>query len=601
LKILNQPALWVAVVSGVLGFRAGYLNFPDWQVAVETAQVTAGLVSYPADNPTFIYHVKLWTLLHQALALALRAGAGEIRLSLVVSGVVGMLSFQAIALAVYAVGRQALLAIAAGFVIFLGAATDFGVTYPVLLLGTPHTYGSAGLALVVIVAALFGAGALRAGAFLLGVAPAVHPSLGAWLFVLIGITGAWDWWSRRTGAAAEREAAALWTAGRWFAAGCVVTAISLGVHLLSMPDLPPADSADASRYIAAFFESWDGHRQPVNFGAPGVLLNGLAAVLALCWLTVFGRDLSRGRAFLLRFILVCSAVSVGFGMISHLPADSLPLPLMILMPTRLLNINLLLFPALVFGLFVMYRHTIWAAIALPVLTAAIAIGDRSYVWREIADRHPGWVHRLDLPRPDTLLTLELAAVAVVLCVAMARLVHSGVLKPRAGRTATRASLVVTLGILVWAAGSLAPLRRPTQVIFRDRTNSSFFYFVGQHPGMLLTGGNLYLVQLRTRRPVLLNGGGLDGLAYAMESASGMSKILSDVYGVDLLNPPAEARGIGAVPNEANRVVWEGYTRERWRTIRQAYGVTQVFTYRGWTLDLPVAASDASGLLYDIPE
>ena len=58
-------ARWVLLISGMLGFRVGMIGFPDWQVAVETSQVVAGLVDYPAGNPFFIYHTKLWTILHQ--------------------------------------------------------------------------------------------------------------------------------------------------------------------------------------------------------------------------------------------------------------------------------------------------------------------------------------------------------------------------------------------------------------------------------------------------------------------------------------------------------------------------------------------------------
>jgi hypothetical protein len=55
----------VLIASGVLGFRVGYVGFPTWHVAVQTAQVLAGLVTYPPDNPFYIYHARLWTLLHQ--------------------------------------------------------------------------------------------------------------------------------------------------------------------------------------------------------------------------------------------------------------------------------------------------------------------------------------------------------------------------------------------------------------------------------------------------------------------------------------------------------------------------------------------------------
>jgi hypothetical protein len=145
-----------------------------------------------------------------------------------------------------------------------------------------------------------------------------------------------------------------------------------------------------------------------------------------------------------------------------------------------------------------------------------------------------------------------------------------------------------------------PVERPTQFIFRDRTNTPIFMLAAQEPGLLLTGGNFFLAQLRTRRPVLLSGGGLDGLAYATESAVAMADILRDVYGVDLLDPPEEARHSGTIPNRASKAVWERYTRDRWRAIGQRYGVTQVMTYPDWTLDLPIAARDGDCILYNIP-
>ena len=166
-------------ISGALGFVVVAFGFPDWQVAVETAQVTAGIVEYPAGNPFYIYHLKLWTILHQASAVLLLAGVSEITQSVVMSGVMGMVTFQALAMAVYALSRDGVLAITSVIVIIVSNTANIGVTYPIALLGTSHTYGMFGLALVVLVGALLGAGEYGLGLFLLGVAPAVHPSLGS--------------------------------------------------------------------------------------------------------------------------------------------------------------------------------------------------------------------------------------------------------------------------------------------------------------------------------------------------------------------------------------------------------------------------------------
>jgi hypothetical protein len=138
-------------------------------------------------------------------------------------------------------------------------------------------------------------------------------------------------------------------------------------------------------------------------------------------------------------------------------------------------------------------------------------------------------------------------------------------------------------------------------VYRDRTNSPAFAQVAEGSGLLLTGGDLHLVQLRTRRPVLLDGGGLDGLPYALEAGALFERILRDAYDIDLLNPPEEARGKGAIPNGVNQAAWEHFSLERWRRIRQTYRVTQVMTDPRWTLALPVAARDPAFTLYDIPD
>ncbi|MBI3261696.1 MAG: hypothetical protein HYZ58_00925, partial [Acidobacteria bacterium] len=126
--IFGHRALWVLAISGILGFWIG-IKFPGWQVAVESAQVIAGIVRYPAGNPFYIYHTKLWTLLNQVCALFLLSGVPEITLSKVLSGVLGMLTFQGWALVVYALSWDAFLAVGSTFVIFLSRAAQFGVVY----------------------------------------------------------------------------------------------------------------------------------------------------------------------------------------------------------------------------------------------------------------------------------------------------------------------------------------------------------------------------------------------------------------------------------------------------------------------------------------
>jgi hypothetical protein len=109
-----------------------------------------------------------------------------------------------------------------------------------------------------------------------------------------------------------------------------------------------------------------------------------------------------------------------------------------------------------------------------------------------------------------------------------------------------------------------------------------------------------MVQLRTRRPVLVDGGGLDGLPYSLEMGPALERILHDVYAIDFFNPPAEARHTGVIPAGHTRTVWEGYSRDRWGEIGRQYRVTGVLTNGDWRLDLPLLADNGDFRLYSIP-
>jgi uncharacterized protein YneF (UPF0154 family) len=581
----GRVLLW----SGLLGFALGAL-FAGWQVVVETGQVIAGLVRYPVDNPFFIYHVKIWSLLNQMSGLFLRLGVSEIALSVIVSGLLGLLSFQALSLVVYVLSRDAFVAIGAAFVIFLGGATNYGVVYPIALLGTEHTYGVVGLAWVVLVPALFGAGRPRAAGFLLGLAPAVHPSLGVWLGVLLGLAGLWN----------RRQA---WTLVRpglgYFLAGGAFTALSLAVQFALQPPLPHVDAAESARYLDAFVGFWDGHRAPVDFARAGIVLNIGALVVSVVWLIGGGRVKARGSdpvVLLLRFIAVTAAASLALAFVSHLPPSAVPTPLLVLMPSRLLNINVMMGAALLFGL-LGRRPGMWRHGAIIATTLVLLFSSRSTMWQFFEPGGSRTVAKLGLPLFVVLLVVGAAVVGLYVArryVARTELRSA----PRTARAAVIALMAAAMALSFLTA--IERDRAERDRILHDRTNDRLFGFAARESGFLLTGGDLHLIQLRSRRPVLLDGGGLDALPYALEAAPAMDRILRDVYGVDLFHPPEEARGQGKVPLEANRTVWEGNSPARWQEIGRTYGVTQVMTPGDWHLELPMVVAGQGIVLYTIP-
>jgi hypothetical protein len=162
-------------------------------------------------------------------------------------------------------------------------------------------------------------------------------------------------------------------------------------------------------------------------------------------------------------------------------------------------------------------------------------------------------------------------------------------------------LVCLAGAAVSAAGAWRIHVARSDGYFADWRSSPVFAAAARGEGPLLVGGDLFLIQLRTRRPVLIDPATLDTMPYAIEAAPRLDHILRDVYGVSLFNPPDEARGRGTVPPRANRAVWERYEPARWVEIRRDYGVTQVVTPTGWRLQLPFVAESKELKLYAIPQ
>jgi hypothetical protein len=603
-----NAAVWVLVLSGILGFRVGMIGYPEWQVAVETAQVIAGFVDYPVNNPFFIYHTKLWTSMHQILAVALLAGATEITLSLAVSGVMGMLTFQALAMFVYALSRDALLSIGAAALIFFSRSAEYGVVYPIFLVGTEHTYGAIGLSLSVLIAGLFGAGWYRTGAMLLGVAPCIHPSLGVWTGAIVACAVISDFRTLRRH---------LRPALPWLLAGCGVTLASLLIQATLIYDTPVGMARLSPADLSAFVTRWDGHRAAVDIWHNGVMLNVASAAVAITWLvmvrlkpdTTNASAVPRSSELLLRISAAGSLLAVALIPLSWIPPEQLPTALLVLMPGRYLNFGAMTVVALVIGLLAS-RRELWSRVTLLFVSLGLLVGDRSMLWEFLEHHHH--VQYQSSIRPLSIIWI--ATLAVIAGAAWSRWQQGppegkdGPPKanhgpPKGGHYgwgfATYAIAIAMLGLVVLMTMHQHADRSGDH--FADRTSDVFFGEVAAQSGVLLVAGDLHLIQLRTRRPVLVDSGALDTVMYSLETGAAMQEILREAYGLDLHNPPPEAIGAGRIPPQSHRASWEGYSLEKWREIRRRFGVTQVLTYADWRLELLPVSQSRRLLLYDIPD
>ena len=578
------------LASGAIGFHLGYTRFPDWQGPVETAQVLSGVVSYPHETPFYVYHVKLWTLLHQVCALFLFAGISEIALSRILSGVMGMLSFQALAMFTFAFSGLTMTAIGAAVLIFVSQVTDVGAVYPIFLMGVPYTYGVIGLSLVVLIVALIGADLSRAGACLLGLVPAVHPSLGFWLWVAIGATLVVDRRMRET----------LWSVRVPLVAGASVTAASLALHLVMASGVPSQPVETGRTYFDAFVAFFDSHRRPIAVAEAAVLLNVASLVVSSAWLRWFQYEVTAPAALLLRFVQVNAVISLALVPLSWVQPTRLPATLLMLMPGRVLNLNAMIFAALILGLLGSSR-ALWRSVMMLLLSVGLLAGPASMFWRLFPARKPASIVTV-----QTHWIVFAVAAALIAGAAVDRWRSRQVADrpgPRSERRDARLKVlrIATLGLFLVASIVAYQVPEPRQYIFIDRTNNNLLAAVSRSPGVLLTAGDIYQMQLRTRRPQLIDVGALDTLAYTPQTGPLMYKILRDIYGIDLFNPPPELRGYGHLRAVFHRERWQRYTVEDWRQISRNYHVTQVLTGSDMQLNLPIVAGDRRFLLYAIPK
>jgi hypothetical protein len=357
-------ALTVMLLSGLAGAYLGLTS--EWQIAVESAQVLAGTVDYPVDNPFFMYHVKSWTLLHQLPAVLLACGASERTLSLLLAALTGALSFQAIALCTFAFSRDRLLACVVPLACYVtNACRDLESVHQLRLLSREHwsIYGVFGTAYVLYAWSLAGVGFYRAGALLIGLAPAVHPVLGAWCLGIGGFALALRW--HREPALARREWQPL-------AAGLLLTAVSQAVHLYLARGLPVVDAALANRLVAAFAQSWDNHRVAVPWTHPVMIAAACSTAASAIWLRYGAATLAPPTIVLLR----CLAISSPLGLLLSLLTqwqDQLPLPLVMAMPGRFNDLVAVAFPAIVLGLLARQRGNLLLHAMFSLLLVYLAL------------------------------------------------------------------------------------------------------------------------------------------------------------------------------------------------------------------------------------
>ncbi len=537
------------------------------------------------------------------------------------------LAFVALTAFAHGFGADDRLALATPFVVGVLQPASWEFWYPILLLGHGHTYGMAGLSWLVLACGVLASGRWSLAAFLIGVGPAVHASLGAWLGLFALLGGLAQFSDVRPHLAAILRGGIL---------GVSIAALSLGAHLLGQAPSPSVDPATASLYLDAFVRLWDTHRVPGDVTGFGGLLVVVGISLAITLLRCARREIGAGAAVVLRIYVACGVLGIALALMQRMvPEDVLPNSLLIAMPARLLNLPALAYVPLVIGVLCRYRGD-WLARALLVLLVGaaalrsnfnlgplyalpfIGIGTIGVIARHA--EKPGAVRiavfgmlafaglRATLPSLP-LGFRDLAAVWALLALAILLFFTARertALRPLTERLRARPLL---LAVPLWLAIAGILLVTATTVVrgferrlgrTRDYSNDRVLAAASERTGLLLVAPRITTPQLITRRPVLLDPGALDMLPYALAGGPAVERSLRIGYGVDFFAPPHIALHSAVLPGEFVQPIWEARGSAEWNEVAAALDVTDVLVPATWTLHgVPEIARNPVYALYQI--
>ena len=582
--------------SAMVGGLIGGLVQPFWTHNVESAQVVAGVVQLPQDNPMLLVHTRVYSALIQGAAVLLRLGMSEWGVSVVSSMLEGSLAFAAVAACALSVSGRPLVSLLTP-TLFLawgeraGQATTYagmfnGHTYPVHFPTTSSVYGHVGLYLVLLIFSLAALGKIRIAAVMAGLAPAIHPTLAAacWLGLAFAIGS--DWPAVR---AAVRRAAP------YFLGGLLVFAVSLGWHLAE-GYFPSAGGLAGHRPLTdAFATYWMDHQvrrlSELRMLEVDLYLVLLATVLLRRWPSELPRD---GR-LLVKALLAITLIGGAYTIVAAAFSAAMSPLLRTLLITRWLNLNSVALPALVLGLLGLCacrRANRTAAIALVTASALVAVditGWTSVYAYASEARTLGGVTVAGLIRSLCLPALVFACAWVIGTPARPTpLLRLGALWQRTLRVSLA---LVIAGVLVRQAAALDRERvmgedADTPIMARARTGT----------GLLLVGYDLDVdaVQERTRRGVLRDLHQVSP-SYVPEAAEAFEHLLQRVYGLSLL----DQRGMDALHSTAPN--WQARTLVEWQVLRAEFDITEVLVARGTVLQLPQVMNSDRLTLFGIPE
>lgn len=567
--IFRNPLSSIVLFAGAAGFLLGAAAYPTWQHAVEGAQVVAGIVDHRLPSPFIMYQVNLWTISHQILAVFLKLGLSEQLLSWFVSGGLGCISFIALGALAYAFSKNTLFSFAFPFWVHYTDCVNFGTSYTILLMRSVTTYSILGLSFAIASWAFLSLGRAKIGSFMIALAPAVHPSMGGYAFLIAGLVFIFNIQNKDLRNRIHFP---------FLLMGLTITLASFLHNRFLASEVLQASSDLSAPLVASFAKHWCDHRFPAPWNSQGFLIHLSSTLFSFLALrSGFQKHRPLESEMLLRMILVSGILGAIFYSASHLPPEQTPGWLLSLIPARFIKLNIFLYPAMVLGLILQKNSStpvkIWGLICIAIIAK---LANHIQI-------HPEWMAYFLIFMPWPFLIL------VIKDFTLPHSFHILIEKISIGL------FVFMIAKTIW----LTPERSiPFRADFFSKEDKPFWHAVSKHPGMLLTSHDHYLVQLHTRRAVLLEVFAIDGVPYAPSSAPLMNNILKDLYKTSLERPNPSGDEI-FIEEDKISAFWSEIKYDEWKFFAKKYSFSQVLTRNNTALQLPIAEKNDRYTLYNL--
>ncbi len=588
----DRAAQKILVILAALGFFLGFLR-SQYQWSTDIALVVAGQVALPETHPWYIHSMKAWSALNQLSAFLAHLGFSPKHISYVISGLAGAFSFPALGLFFFALSRRFLFSLLFPFFCFMIRWSDHvGLNYPIHLLGVDQTYAMFSTTVFVFAFSLFALRHYRLGGFLLGFAPALHPSQGLWLWLVFGLAFAWTSLARR------RWAFPVWPG---FLLGLAFAALSAFYHFRFQYFAPPISAELMGRVQSAMAIRCE-HFQKFSL-VSGITLKILAGTIFLIYL-LRRRLLGDDENFLLRTLLVSVGAGMALSFVYWVPPESAPsfYGLLAAMPSRMTNYLILVaVPIFVAVSLRLSRHPLHLA-NLALQSFFFLFWGRAY---SSTDTFWGIVQPTDLVAAQVLFAylgffwIESGAIGP-----NAREKIAGFVTRNRGRVRDFVVYLFLFAALFESVDAHKFWRLNQSSYFLDWTNDPMMQKIHEtrNAGLLLAFPRAAsALAMRTLRGSLeINGP--NTLIYAWEGAPVYAEVLRDLYAEDLYLPSEESKNQHYhTPLTATRLLWGKFTLSDWQALKRRFGISHVLippdTVR---MSLPAIFQNTGLILYEIP-